>query len=205
MLDWANPHNQHDAAEFLQFLSRLFCVDQMLGTWLALQEADSAELQTLDQGNFWPLTLPAALPSSTLPDQTYTTLQRLVILWRNQASRHAARDASSLPALFPMQVNRFDSLGNKVHTVIKPSAAVYIPYFNAAGIHTASCRYQLQAIIFHIGATKLQGHYRVALLKDGRLQHVTDDNIGAAPPSARIEELVNQNSYIFLLSKTGST
>ena len=173
----------------------------MLGTWLALQDSDSVEPHVLDSGNFWPLILLSPLPDSTIPAQEYTTLQRLIILWRNQASRHAAQTASALPMLFPVQVNRFDSQGQKVHTMIKPSAAVYVPHFTANGIHTASCRYQLRAIVFHIGATKLQGHYRVALLQDGRLQHVTDDNICAEMCSTSVEELVNRNSYIFLLSK----
>ena len=73
MLGWTQPHLQHDAAEFLQFLSRL-CVETMLGTWLALQETDAAVPLTVDQGSFWPLLLPATLSDSTLPDTDYTTI-----------------------------------------------------------------------------------------------------------------------------------
>ena len=198
---WENPHRQHDVAEFLQFLSRLFCVPAMLGAWHALQSTAENVLQVCDHGHFWPLLVPAVLEASLIPNQPYTTLQRLVILWRNQAAVHAARSAETLPALFPLQVNRFSEAGEKLRTVIQPSEAVYIPYFVEDGIRTASCRYRLVAIIFHLGSSKLQGHYRTALLQHGRLQFITDDNVCATTVSDAVSRLVNQNSYVFILKK----
>ena len=198
---WERPHMQHDVGEFLQFLGNIMCDASALGSWTALQDSVEVGPFPTDRGNFWPLLLPASLPDSLTPGLESTTLQRLVILWRNQASRHAASNEASLPALFPLQVNRFDADGNKLHTPIKPSAAVYIPFYTSEGLHTASCRYRLAAIIFHIGATKLQGHYRTALQRNGSLQFVTDDNTSAVPMTADVERLVYQNSYIFLLKK----
>ena len=198
---WERPHVQHDVGEFLQFFSSIMCDASALGSWAALQDSTEVGPFPTDRGNFWPLLLPASLPDSLTPGLESTTLQRLVIQWRNQASRHAASNEASLPALFPLQVNRFDAEGNKLHTPVTPSNAVYIPFYTLDGLRTASCRYRLTAIIFHIGATKLQGHYRTALQRNGSLQFVTDDNTSAAPMTAETERLVNQNSYIFLLKK----
>ena len=202
---WQEPDRQHDVGEFLQFMASRIAVGHAFNRWHARQTVASGTAQVMDQGTLWPLTVTAPLVAPQHPaSQDFPTLsmplslQKLIIQWRNQASRHAML---SEPDWLPVQVSRFDAQGRKVYTPVQTSAAVYIPSFVGATLQTTSTRYQLAATIFHLGDSLLQGHYRAALYESGQIVSITDDNVRAQPASEADVSMIQQNSYIFILRK----
>eukprot|EP00439_Symbiodinium_sp_Y106_P081331 s12_g20.t1 len=129
----------------------------------------------IDQGGLWPLILSVPLTTDG-SDRDPASLQKLLIAWRNQPARHALWCSATLPELLPVQVNRFDDSGCKVHRAIRWSNAVYVPVFTGPSLQTTSQRYLVTSVVYHLGPTRLQGHYRAALADNGQLCHVTDDN-----------------------------
>ncbi|CAE7775227.1 unnamed protein product [Symbiodinium microadriaticum] len=167
--------------------------------------AQNRTQEVMDQGTLWPLTVTTPLIAMQPPDSQDTptlnvpiSLQKLIIQWRNQASRHAML---SEPNWLPVQVSRFDAQGRKVYAPVQVSAAVYIPSFVGDTLQTTPTRYQLAATIFHLGDSLLHGHYRTALYETGRIVSITDDNVRAQPASVADVNMVQQNSYIFILRK----
>ena len=85
------------------------------------------------------------------------------------------------PEWLAVQLNRVGADGQKTFHPLSLHPTVYIPRFVGRGTRSTSSRFLLVAIVYHLGATKLSGHYRTALLTDGSLRHVTDDNIVPQP------------------------
>ena len=202
---WQEPDRQHDVGEFLQFIAPRIAVGHASDRWHARQTVASGAAQVMDQGTLWPLTVTTPLIAMQPPDSQDTptlnvpiSLQKLIIQWRNQASRHAML---SEPNWLPVQVSRFDAQGRKVYAPVQVSAAVYIPSFVGDTLQTTPTRYQLAATIFHLGDSLLHGHYRTALYETGRIVSITDDNVRAQPASVADVNMVQQNSYIFILRK----
>ena len=202
---WQEPNRQHDAGEFLQFLAPKLAITHAADCWQAREITETSITQVMDQGTLWPLTLTAPLaaplhhvsPTPPAVDQPIS-LQRLVIMWRNQASRHAML---SEPAWLPLQVCRFTPQGQKCHRPVQISDAVYLPSFVGHTLQTTSTRYQLTAIIYHLGISLLAGHYRAALCARGSIVSITDDGISAQPASEAEIQSVYRNSYIFILKR----
>ena len=187
------------------FLAPKLAMSHATDCWQARQTTAANATQVIDQGTLWPLTLtaPLAAPSHTIsptqPDVDQPiSLQRLVIMWRNQASRHAML---SEPAWLPLQVCRFTPQGQKCHRPVQISEAVYLPSFVGGTLQTTSTRYQLTAIIFHLGPSLLAGHYRAALCARGSIVSITDDGISSQTASEAETQLVYRNSYIFILRR----
>lgn len=154
----------------------------------------------IDQGGLWPLILSVPLTTDG-SDRDPASLQKLLIAWRNQPARHALWCSATLPELLPVQVNRFDDSGCKVHRAIRWSNAVYVPVFAGPSLQTTSQRYLVTSVVYHLGPTRLQGHYRAALADNGQLCHVTDDNQPSVPLTDSDLRNVQQNSYLFFLKK----
>ena len=202
---WQDPHAQHDCAEFLQHLRSAFCPEGEFLQWQARTLPHShARAEVSDQGHLWPLTIPVALQLAayTQTDSESTSaagsisLQKLLILWRNQAEIHAA---VSLPSVFPIQINRFNSEGNKVHHRINLHPSVYVPQFSGSGLRTVSQRFVVTAVIYHIGPTRDSGHYRAALFARDALIHVTDDGVCSQLSTEGDRDIISKNAYIFFL------
>ena len=69
-----------------------------------------------------------------------------------------------------------------------------MPFFSGTGITTASHPYQLTAIVYHLGPTRLSGHYRAAKLTEGDITWVTDDEETPRQPSHHeCQELLNND------------
>ena len=200
---WANPTRQHDAGEFLQFLGGVIASGGSTDAWQTrLMCSTSAVAQVTDHGQMFPLTLPQDSQSMRHPSLAAShmpsSLQQLIVAWRNQASRHAA---VTLPTLLPVQVGRFDDAGTKVHFALQLSPADYIPYFVDATTKTSSHRYCLIAAVYHLGHHKSHGHYRAAFFCNGALTHVADD--GSCPTKATASDLheVQTNVYLIMLCR----
>ena len=203
---WHQPHRQQDAAEFLRFLS-FALPEESIGVWQSrvavaaeIPSSQSTPAQVSDHGVLWPLELTAR--TGFLAPQAACSLQQLIIAWRNQPARHAG---VSLPAILPVQVNRFNERGDKVAYHITPSPAAYVPFFSSDTLQTCSERYSLVAVVFHLGTSSQSGHYRAAFLRAGRITHVTDDDTAAQPASSAEIDVINQNSYIYFLVKHSET
>ena len=160
--------------------------------------------QVIDQGTLWPMTVAARLalhPSSAEAPGGFlrpTSLQSLIIQWRNQASRHAMTDT---PAWLVLQVSRFDDAGCKLGTPVSISDAVYIPYFTGDSLMTSSARYQVLAAVYHLGPSLLTGHYRAALCRAGVFQYVTDDGVSARATTDEDVQQIQSNAYLFFVRK----
>ena len=147
---WQEPHQQHDAAELLQFIAPLLVSDhdRLHVCWQARELCDrhsppssQAPAQVIDQGTLWPMTVAARLASPLHSAEAHAehtrpiSLQSLIIQWWNQASRHAL---SAAPAWLVLQVSRFDDSGRKLVAPVSISDAVYIPYFTGKSLTTSS-------------------------------------------------------------------
>ena len=211
MRSWQEPHCQHDAAEFMQHIAPLLVPSPNMSHWQARRLSSAspamptpAEAQVIDQGTLWPMMVSASLEAPVLLSDLQSgappavSLQNLLIKWRNQASRHAL---VTTPEWMVLQVGRFDDSGRKVQTPVSISTAVYIPYFPDNSLTTASIRYRVVAIVYHIGPAMLTGHYRTALCQDGQIKHVTDDGQEAATATSSEVHLIQANAYLFFVRK----
>ena len=191
---------QHDASEFLQHLHRAFASATDCGFWQArLSTAETDVAQVTDQGSLWPLVL--AVPLNAARGARQASLQHLLVQWRNQASRHAFASADSLPVLFAVQIHRFGPNGSKLLNPVQWGAAVYVPAFTDNGVHTTSQRYIVDSVIFHLGESVHQGHYRVVFSSEGSAKFITDDNKHTCPVASGEVETAQKNSYIFFLRR----
>ena len=90
----------------------------------------TSEAQVADHGKLFPLILHQDVvnqhASGAIGVSAPCSLQKLVVAWRNQATRHAV---VTLPAVLPVQIGRFNALGDKVKFPVQFSPAVYIPTF----------------------------------------------------------------------------
>ncbi|CAE7292983.1 unnamed protein product [Symbiodinium microadriaticum] len=111
--------------------------------------------------------------------------QKLVIAWRGQAATHAAVET---PAIAVLQICRFSPEGGKDFTPVQLSTSVYLPIFTGSGLHTTSVRYSVAAVVYHLGHHPQSGHYRSALVEQGRLCYHTDDNVAAEAHSPELTD-----------------
>ena len=196
--DWQAPHEQHDAAEFLAFLGPALISERDQGTWEARLVVDTGPsdppaFQAVDHGKMWPLVLPTALnPALSEATRTEWTRQALVIRWRNQVVQHAA---VITPPVLLLQFNRFDQDGQKVHHPIALSPTVFLPCFIGPSCNTTSVRYSLVAVQYHLGQTKLAGHYRVAYFSHGSPSHTTDDNRQTQACTSEDITVISKSAY----------
>ena len=194
---WENPARQHCAAEFLQHLAEVFTPER--GDFWQARLNSGTSTEVVDHGDLWPLLLNVA---PQLGNDSTCSLQSFFSSWRNQARRHAL---VSLPSVLPVHLCRFSDAGDKDNFKIALSRRVYVPFFSGTGITTASHPCQLTAIVYHLGPTKLSGHYRAALLTEGDITWVTDDEETPRQPSHHECQEVLNNAYILFCSDCRST
>ena len=190
---WARPHQQHDTAEFLMHLERVLSPAFPMGYWQARLEVAACPPQATDHGQMWPVTLPTVLRHALADDARVFSVQSLIISWRNQASRHAA---VSLPPVVPLQIGRFSHDGSKLRGQIVLTPTIHLPLFADESTRTTSCKYVLQAAIFHLGPDIHAGHYRTVLFNQGKPYMVTDDNQYPSPVTAACIEEATHNAYL---------
>ena len=193
---------QQDAAEFLQTLCPLLYSTVDKFEWEARHTPRSLDVpsEVSDSGTLLPLPLTVALASDR---DNSTTLQALVDAWhvqrrRDQATVCAATDG---PPFLLAQVARFNDSGAKVQGIIKAPYVIDLPIFNGSGCQTYTSRYTAHCLVFHLGVTSRSGHYRAAMLRQGKIAFTTDDNRKLQPVEPSEVSTILENSYIFFLSK----
>ena len=198
--DWQAPQSQHDVAEFLQFLSP--ALHSTAYGWEAREGISGACFaEVVDQAQLCPLVMPIALDPAMHRRVDPVSLQTLFICWRNQASQHAA---VKLPPWFAVQLCRFDAAGHKVQHRISLHPHVYVPEFVGPGYLSTSRKYEITAVMYHLGNSKDSGHYRAALFSNGELRHVTDDGIAATEATEQDRDTVSRNAYVCFLRQMQS-
>ena len=139
-----------------------------VGTWESRIQVDNeSPAQAEDCGTTWPLPL-----SAGLSPEADNSIQSFIDPWSAQANPHTL---SSLPAVLALQIARFTDQGDKCPGKVVPLWSFAMPYYRNEGVDLEHASYRVTAIIYHIGESILQGHYRAVLFEDGMPAHHTDD------------------------------
>ena len=159
---WRHPQNQHDIAEFMQYLMQKARPDSMRGSWHMMTAAGEVR----DVGDFHgPMVvhLPASARAAAVQ------LQGMVDGWAN-AGEGMRRLIFEAPPLLCIQISRFH--GNKrirklMHQVDLGNGRVQMPYRERPGAAESTCHYKVIALSVHLGNTPPSGHYRAVLIAEG--------------------------------------
>ena len=139
------------------------------------------------------------LLSAALRPAAESSLQSLIDVWSAQAIPHAVRN---LPAVMALQLARFTDHGDKCPGKISPQWSFAVPYYRNDGVEIEHALYKVTAIIYHIGESILQGHYRAVLLEDGLPIHHTDDGRKAVKVRPRDLDQILRNCYVIFAVKS---
>ena len=187
---WQAPDDQHDMAEFLQFLVAT-CTGlevQIGAAWEARLEAEG-RLMKYDGGCSHPLYL--------MPGRGDCTIQQLLDMWHLQDQSHALL---APPQGLILQVGRFryssdDGRSVKLDFHVVPDQRVFVPVF-LHGVETRLSEYKLCAFTVHHGDTPESGHYTAILLCNDRFYKL-DDGVPARACDHEEFEQGCSNSYLF--------
>ena len=164
-----------------------------VGTWESRLQVDShTSAQATDRGTTW-------LLSAALNPDADSSIQNLIDIWSAQARPHAL---SSLPAALTLQIARFTDHGDKCPGTISPDWSFAVPYYRNDGIDIEYALYKVTAIIYRIGESILQDHYRAVLFEDGMPADHTDDGRRAVKARSRDLSLIFRNCYIIFAIKS---
>ena len=200
---WRSPHQQHDVVEYLTYLRPSLGIPLASGRWQSRQNIDNSCL-ALDEGQTWPLLLPAPLRALAPQGDASLSLQFLIDEWmHSQAGLHGL---VTEPLALLLQVNRFvhSPAGiSKVEVPVSPEPNIYVPRF-ANSLDAADplalqyIRYCRVACILHFGASPSEGHYRAILYDTTLGALITDDGISAARISLEASAAYHFNGYAFI-------
>ena len=205
--EWLQPSRQHDAPEYIMFLQRHLNGPVIQGSWEARMQHEDVGGEVSDRGGVWPLLLDQPLPVPHSSDEPASTPQSLVDAWHTQASTHAI--SGEPPSVMAIQLNRFQNHQGQIRksTVrVALSSSLSIPCFSheahdgQQGLHTRLARYQLQAVIMHIGATPTEGHYQAVLIREHRM-YLSDDGRCSTVLRASQATFAETNAYVLLYSR----
>ena len=190
MRAWASPGIQHDAAEFLQFLTAAASPGLLQSTWQARSIVQDG-ITITDQGAGCPLLL--SVPS---PDSEHSTLQPMLDAWHSQASKHGFAAA---PMSVVLQINRFQQVGDswtKCTQRVQVPDTCSLPVFSE-GLDVTFHRFRFRAGVIHLGPTPRAGHYRSILKPSaGQTLFITDDGVPAAKVTRAQEDMIRANLYL---------
>ena len=200
---WRSPHRQHDAVEYLTYLRPSLGIPLASGRWQSRQTIDNSCL-ALDEGQTWPLLLPAPLRALAPQGDESLSLQFLIDEWmHSQAGLHGL---VTEPLALLLQVNRFvhSPAGiSKVEVPVSPEPDIYVPRFTnsldaADPLALQYIRYCRVACILHFGASPSEGHYRAILYDTTLGALITDDGTSAARISLEASAAYHCNGYAFI-------
>ena len=101
-----------------------------------------------------------------------------------------------------LQLARFTDQGDKCPGKLSPQWTFALPYYRNDGVEIEHALYEVKAIIYHIGESILQGHYRAVLLEDGMPLHHTDDGRKAVKVRPRDLDPILRNCYVIFATKS---
>ena len=192
--EWQAPDNQHDMAEFLQFLvAKSAGLEVQIGAaWEARLEAEG-RLMKYDGGCSSPLCL--------LPGRGDCTIQQLLDMWHLQDQSHALLTP---PQGLTLQVDRFRYSSRAERSIkldfhVVPDQRVFVPVF-LHGVETRQSEYRLCAFTVHHGDTPESGHYTAILLCHDQF-YTLDDGVPARACDHHEFEQGCSNSYLFFYAR----
>ncbi|CAE7197792.1 unnamed protein product [Symbiodinium natans] len=218
---WHDLHQQHDAAELLQHLTKDGVPRILAGRWESrvsgIREHEPAIIRAWN----------TAVPLIPLPCSGYATTQLALDSWMTQPGPRNEAYVTALaaaPAILSVQLLRFQEKGGRIKKVRSPvtiNPVIQVPTFTAD--HTQQLtmsEYRLISGIVHTGDTPNTGHYRCFFLKPqshssevetiaealevgaatSALQLV-DDGRTPVNTTARDVQHINRNWYILFFSR----
>ena len=197
---WAQPHRQHDVAEFLRFVtgSSDFEVSRVALPWQARAVEEDDRVQITDMGLSVPLELPP--PCEVGADNvTRFTVQSLVQHWHNQRPRHASL---VIPPAIILQVGRFHydttrGRATKRRYRVIPDPYIQFPVLDS-GVRCRDVTLRLNSMVIHLGEAPTHGHYRSLLFDHLSCTYwLTDD--GVAPVEMDSDRFQTFGSDVYLL------
>ena len=197
---WPNISSQQDVAEFALFVLSWSRPAAYLVSWCSKRqevEAEGDSIMVTDSGcGFSPLIM----------DICQGGLQDCFDHWQFQSSVHGLRRETDF---LLVQLRRYSQRGGRVFKIgaplhITPGQAVWVPCWEE-GMQLRYVEYHARALIFHLGADLMSGHYRAALsfgARTGLLNwNLTDDGIYPAMATLADLQMLSKNVYIVGLSK----
>ena len=192
---WPNISSQQDVAEFALFVLSWSQPAAYLVSWSAKRigaDDDAGRTVVTDSGcGFSPLIM----------DICRGGLQDCFDSWQSQSSMHGLRRETDF---LLVQLRRYAQRGGRVFKTgspisILPGESVWVPCWDE-GTDMRYVEYHARALIFHLGANLLTGHYRAALSFGARtgLPHwyLTDDGIHPAMATSEDLQMLAKNVYI---------
>ena len=197
LLGWPQPHQQHDAAELVDFLQPRLVQPPPSGCWETRRSA--AEGQLLHTTS--PVSALKCILLTQDPEHPTPEVQELVHQWHAQRDLHAFTE---LPPWCFLQLPRF--CYHAPGWPVKQSQAyllpqrLKLPHFQRSDtLETSWVPYRVVAYIQHHGPTPTSGHYTVAAA-DAHQQHwlLDDEKTPVLMTSQQVDHL-SANAYLVLL------
>ena len=197
---WHRPAEQHDVCEFSTFIFRALGLRTAFTQWQGtIEEGDN--IHRIDSGDCQPI--PLRFPE---PVPEVLTLQHFAYAWRWQEATHRVL----AQALVMLQLPRFRAehvggLQKCAFTVsLQGEQARIVRLPRAEGRDTQWAKYEVTAVVYHLGPQITQGHYK-ALHFSGRRILIRDDGAPAKAASSADLTAAEQNAYlVFLMPMPGS-
>ncbi|CAE7936262.1 unnamed protein product, partial [Symbiodinium necroappetens] len=196
---WRRPGDQHDTAEFLQFLCQgSLLVRSSLETAWQARALQGTEWCIKDSGQSALLLLPS--PGNVQDDHTcVVTAQRLLSLWQQQPNLHAAIFPA---AILVLQVCRFhfeadNHVATKRRYQVIPDSLLALPCFTGIDSQCREVWYQLNSVVIHLGEAPTRGHYQT-ILQDETCAYLADDGREAKRVSDTFLDSTQRDSYLLI-------
>ena len=110
------------------------------------------------------------------------------------------------PHALCLQIERYfhasGRIGKRSESLCLADRAFSVPTFLSDGIHISSTKYQLIAIIVHLGPTPQHGQYRCLLWHPRqRLWYITEDGVPSSVPTPDELSMCERNAYILFATQ----
>ena len=210
---WSDLQSQHDAAEFAEYFLDRFQHSLTSGEWEARTPTESA-YHVHDRGSNQLLLLPVAAGCQSFQDCVSQWATQAVAV-SDETSMHLLPGAATTHALLApppvfllVQLKRFansDAGTSKVfHPVCMEAGQRYaFPVYTAEG-SIIFADYHIISVVFHLGDSTTNGHYRSVLhypIAGQWRSWVSDDGKPAVVLTPEMEKIVECNNYLVWLRK----
>ena len=173
--DWSvgSFRRQQDACEFANHMLQVMCPEYLHCGWVTrpalLAPTDEDDLMTEKGLRFSPIRL--AFPEAS---DTNCALQTLIDLWHDSQGLCRAVEKVGYHAV--LEISRYNPETHQKCTqqILQLQHPLRLPCFRDQTGTIQFVQFQLCALIFHIGTSPTQGHYRAAL-REGSVWYVYED------------------------------
>ena len=159
LVDWPDPFRQHDVVDFSHHILQLLNPMFFSCCWESRLEQDGI-VKVVDQNDLYVSSQRGSKKQAGSSD-----LQALLTSWSMASfGLHALVSPADLSCI---QLDRFDSFGQKCRTRVHWSSKVWIPHFIGFRLELDNIPYEVCAWAYHLGQDSMSGHYVSALMHDG--------------------------------------